>query len=118
VFLKGIDRITMPVAHGEGRFLTPTQADLERLTAAGQIVLRYVDPATGEPTEVYPANPNGSPLGVAGVCDPTGQILGLMPHPERFVSPFHHPRWTRYPKDALPSPDGLKLFTNAVEALN
>jgi phosphoribosylformylglycinamidine synthase len=114
VFLKGIDRIAMPSAHGEGRFLTATDEDLATLGQNGQVVLKYINPTTGEPTESYPDNPNGSPSGVAGVCDPTGRILGLMPHPERFVSPLHHPRWTRFPKNALPSPDGLKLFTNAV----
>lgn len=117
VFLKDIQQIAMPSAHGEGRFMTATGDQLAALQARGQVVLQYVDKSTGEPTEVYPANPNGSPLGVAGVCDPTGRILGLMPHPERFVSPLHHPNWTRYPKNALPSPDGLKLFNNAVSAL-
>ena len=97
--------------------MTATGDQLAALQAQGQVVLQYVDKSTGEPTEVYPANPNGSPMGVAGVCDPTGRILGLMPHPERFVSPLHHPNWTRYPKNALPSPDGLKLFKNAVSAL-
>lgn len=117
VFLQGIKSIAMPSAHGEGRFLTASAEQLAALQANGQVVLNYVDPATGEPTEQYPLNPNGSPQGVAGVCDPTGRILGLMPHPERFVSPLHHPNWTRFPKNALPTPDGLKLFTNAVAAL-
>lgn len=117
VFLKGIERIAMPAAHGEGRFLTSTPAELKALEAAGQVVLRYVDPATGKPTEEYPANPNGSPGAVAGVCDPTGRVFGLMPHPERFTSPLHHPSWTRFPKDAPPSADGLKIFTNAVAAI-
>jgi phosphoribosylformylglycinamidine synthase len=117
VFLRGIERISMPSAHGEGRFLTATTAELDSLEANGQVVLKYVDSVSGQPTEAYPANPNGSPRGVAGVCDPTGRVLGLMPHPERFVSPLHHPNWTRFPKDAPPTADGLKLFTNAVEAL-
>lgn len=117
VFLKGIESISMPSAHGEGRFLTATSTELDALESAGQVVLRYVDPATGQPTETYPANPNGSPRGVAGVCDPTGRVFGLMPHPERFTSPLHHPNWTRFPRDAQPSADGLKIFTNAVAAM-
>ncbi len=117
VFLKGIERIAMPSAHGEGRFLTATADELAGLVHENQVVLQYVNPLTGDPTETYPDNPNGSPMGVAGVCDPTGRILGLMPHPERFVSPLHHPRWSRFPKNAQPSPDGLKLFQNAVSFL-
>lgn len=106
--------IELPVAHGEGQFLTSLTHDLERLSARGQIVLRYAD-QQGRPTETYPANPNGSPGGVAGVCDPTGRILGLMPHPERFVEPWQHPRWTRsqsHPEHG----DGLALFAAATAA--
>ena len=117
VFLQGITSISMPSAHGEGRFMTSSPEELTQLQSNGQVVLRYIDPTSGQPTEQYPANPNGSPLGVAGVCDPTGRILGLMPHPERFVTPLHHPNWTRFPKNALPSADGLKLFTNAIASL-
>lgn len=117
VFLTGIEKISMPSAHGEGRFMTATHNELDTLQANGQVVLQYVDQSTGKPTECYPLNPNGSPRGVAGVCDPTGRILGLMPHPERFVSPLHHPNWTRFPKDQLPPADGLKLFQNAVNCL-
>ena len=76
------------VPHGRRR------RPLTALEAAGQVVLRYVD-EPGRPTQDYPANPNGSPGAVAGLCDPTGRIFGLMPHPERYVDPLHHPRWTR-----------------------
>ncbi|MHC5544124.1 phosphoribosylformylglycinamidine synthase subunit PurQ, partial [Singulisphaera rosea] len=69
----------------------------------------------GRPTQEYPANPNGSPSAVAGLCDPTGRIFGLMPHPERFVIPQHHPRWTRRPSDARC--DGFGFFQSAVDAL-
>ena len=87
--------IELPVAHGEGRFVTAEPRDLDALDRAGQIVLKYAD-AEGRPTEDYPANPNGSAGAVAGLCDPTGRIFGLMPHPERFIEPWHHPRWTRH----------------------
>ena len=108
--------IELPVAHGEGRFVLERPSDLDALDRDGQIVLKYAD-EQGRPTEAYPDNPNGSTGAVAGVCDPTGRILGLMPHPERFVAPWHHPRWTRQPgQDGEPG-DGLALFRNAVDAL-
>jgi phosphoribosylformylglycinamidine synthase subunit PurQ / glutaminase len=108
--------IELPVAHGEGRFVTAYPADLERLDGAGQIVLKYADRA-GHPTEEYPANPNGSARGIAGVCDDTGRIFGLMPHPERFVEPWHHPRWTRLDGGLPELGDGLGIFTSAVKSL-
>jgi phosphoribosylformylglycinamidine synthase len=81
------------------------------------VVLRYVD-EDGRPTEAYPANPNGSPAGVAGVCDPTGRIFGLMPHPERHIEGLQHPRWTRADKAVDGEPgDGLRLFRDAVDAV-
>jgi phosphoribosylformylglycinamidine synthase subunit PurQ / glutaminase len=113
-FLTDAEPIELPVAHGEGKFLTADPGALAALERSGQVVLRYVD-EHGRPTEAYPANPNGSPGGVAGLCDPSGRIFGLMPHPERHVDPLHHPRWTRLgPK---PEGDGLRIFRNAVAAL-
>ena len=113
-FLSEGGMIELPVAHGEGKFLTAAPATLAELEAAGQVVLRYVD-AERTPTTCYPANPNGSAGAVAGVCDPTGQILGLMPHPERFVDPLHHPRWTR--RGCRGEGDGLQIFRSAIAAL-
>ncbi|MFO0959521.1 MAG: phosphoribosylformylglycinamidine synthase subunit PurQ [Isosphaeraceae bacterium] len=109
-FVTDDEPIELPSAHGEGKFLTADGAAL----GSGQVVFRYLD-GSGQPTEQFPANPNGSPGGVAGVCDPTGRILGLMPHPERNVDPLHHPRWTRRP--ASTEGDGLRIFRNAVNAL-
>jgi phosphoribosylformylglycinamidine synthase len=106
----------LPVAHGEGRFVLAASEELAELDRAGQIVLKYVD-REGRPTESYPDNPNGSPAAVAGICDPTGRIFGLMPHPERFVEPWHNPRWTRRQGGAQGSGDGLAIFANAVAAL-
>ncbi|MBV8232523.1 MAG: phosphoribosylformylglycinamidine synthase I [Planctomycetaceae bacterium] len=114
-FLTDADPIELPVAHGEGKFLLADPSALATLEAAGQVVLRYADEA-GRPTEEYPANPNGSPRAVAGVCDPTGRIFGLMPHPERYVDPLHHPRWTRRAPGR--EPDGLRIFRNAIAALS
>ena len=102
VFLSGIERMYLPMAHAEGKFVARDGETLQRLDAAGQLVLRYV------PED----NPNGVQMHVAGVCDATGRVLGLMPHPERHIDPTQHPRWTR--GDAGPVGDGLKLFTNAV----
>jgi phosphoribosylformylglycinamidine synthase I len=109
-FLTGIDRLFVPVAHGEGRFLCRMDWQLEGLRQAGQAVLRYVD-AEGNPGG-YPVNPNGSQGDIAGICDATGRVLGLMPHPERHVLPTQHPRWTRLGLAA--EGEGLALFRNAV----
>lgn len=105
VFLRGIRELYLPMAHGEGRFVVRDQAELIRLENAGQLALRYVEGVTG-------GNPNGSTADVAGMCDPTGRVFGLMPHPERNVHLTHHPRWTRLDRNRMP--DGLRIFQNAV----
>jgi phosphoribosylformylglycinamidine synthase len=115
-FVADGEPIELPVAHGEGKFVVAERQALAALEAAGQVVLRYVD-ESGHPTQDYPANPNGSMGGVAGLCDPTGRVFGLMPHPERFVDPIHHPRWTRRNLPPNAEGDGLRIFRNAVEAL-
>jgi phosphoribosylformylglycinamidine synthase len=114
-FLSGREPIELPVAHGEGKFLMTDEPAIERLEAAGQIVLQYAD-EDDKPTQSYPANPNGSARAIAGVCDPTGRILGLMPHPERHIEPLQHPRWTRHRGKLPPVGDGMRIFTNAVAA--
>ncbi len=111
VFLKSPTRIYLPVAHGQGKFVTSTPKVLAILNENDQIAFRYTTPDGSEPT--YPDNPNGSVEHIAGITDPTGRILGLMPHPERHVHRTHHPRWTRNPQDS--TPDGLAIFKNAVE---
>jgi phosphoribosylformylglycinamidine synthase subunit PurQ / glutaminase len=110
-FLTGIDRLHAPVAHGEGKFLCRKEWIVRGLSAqTDQIVLRYVD-ETGRRAG-YPVNPNGSQDDIAGVCDASGRVLGLMPHPERHVLGTQHPQWTRHGlKD---EGEGLKLFRNAV----
>jgi phosphoribosylformylglycinamidine synthase len=110
-FLKGYHQLQLPIAHGEGNFICRDTWILKGLEQAGQVVLRYVD-ADGKPGG-YPINPNGSQGDVAGVCDPTGRVLGLMPHPERHAVPTQHPQWTRL--GLAPEGDGLRLFRNAVE---
>lgn len=110
-FLKGCRRLYLPVAHGEGRFLCRAEWILKGLMQSGQVVLKYVD--GDDKSGLYPINPNGSQGDIAGVCDTTGRVLGLMPHPERHVLPTQHPQWTRH--GLAPEGDGLKLFRNAVE---
>jgi phosphoribosylformylglycinamidine synthase len=115
-FVMFDDPIELPVAHGEGKFVTADPGLPKTLETAGQIVLQYAG-SDGAPTQEYPANPNGSVHAVAGVCDPTGRIFGLMPHPERFVLPWHHPRWTRRAAGAPQDGDGLRIFASAVRAV-
>ncbi len=104
------ERIRLPVANGEGRFYAEPET-LERIEEAGLVALRYVD-AEGRPTEDYPENPNGSMAAIAGLCDPSGRILGLMPHPERFVRAQQHPDWRGRP--AGERPDGLAFFEQVI----
>lgn len=110
VFFPEAGQIALPVAHAEGKFVTKAKDDLKKLIDSGQVVFRYCAPDGSEPD--YPDNPNGSMDRIAGVCDSTGRVLGLMPHPERFVRREQHPNWTRggLPKEG----DGLALFRNAV----
>jgi phosphoribosylformylglycinamidine synthase len=114
-FLHGIDHLYLPVAHAEGKFVARDEATLQRLNEAGQLVLRYTqspEPCLLSPGPVpYPANPNGAELNVAGLCDETGRVFGLMPHPERHIDPTQHPRWTREDRRRG---DGLGIFENAV----
>ena len=84
-----------------------------RLQEENLIARQYVDPEPHDPTQDYPANPNGSPLGIAGLTDPTGRVLGLMPHPEAFHHVTNHPGWTR----GEVSPPGTIIFANAVKYL-
>jgi phosphoribosylformylglycinamidine synthase len=119
VFLQGIRELELPVAHAEGKFVPRDAAAFNQLDSAGQLLLRYsqrLEAKAGAPNPSspvpYPDNPNGSIGDVAGVCDATGRVFGLMPHPERFVDPTQHPSWTRKPKRE--AADGLRIFQNAV----
>jgi phosphoribosylformylglycinamidine synthase len=111
VFLKSPARIYLPVAHGEGKFVTSSPEVLAILNENDQVAFRYTSADGSEPS--YPDNPNGSVEHIAGITDPTGRVLGLMPHPERYVHRTHHPQWTRLGPDH--QPDGLAIFSNAVK---
>jgi phosphoribosylformylglycinamidine synthase len=111
VFLQGIREIELPVAHAEGKFVVRDAKIFDRMQAAGRFVMRYAA-RPGANSVSYPDNPNGAMGDVAGICDETGRVFGLMPHPERFVDSTQHPRWTREP--GREAGDGLRLFQNAV----
>lgn len=113
IWTAGMGHFELPIAHGEGKFIPKSEAIRKALRDSGQIALVYATeegmPAGGK----APANPNGSVDDIAGVCDATGLVFGLMPHPERYVDPTQHPAWTR--QKPLPREGaGLKIFQNAV----
>lgn len=107
IFTKGIEKMYLPVAHGEGKFV----ADEETLKAV-DVAVYYAD-GNDKPTMSYPDNPNGSMNCIAGICDSSGRIFGLMPHPERYVTGSQHPRWTG--ENIGQQGDGFKIFQNAVD---
>jgi phosphoribosylformylglycinamidine synthase len=117
LWTAGLDTLDLPARHAEGKFLTAGPQVDERLRAGRQIVARYLDPE-GRPTERWPFNPSGSPGGVAGVCDPTGRLLGLMPHPDAYIYPFQHPLWARWKAERREPTEGggLAIFRNGVDA--
>jgi phosphoribosylformylglycinamidine synthase subunit PurQ / glutaminase len=121
VFTNGISQIELPVRHGEGQFYA-SDDDIAALSRENQIVLRYADEKGDAAKGCWPLNPNGALHDVAGICDPSGRIFGLMPHPEAFHHFTNHPDWTGK-KEALArqsksisdeSGDGLQIFRNAV----
>ena len=129
IWTSGMTRIDCPVRHGEGKFVMPEITDFDRLAANNQLTVRYVDPKTeigkgitDEPLP-FPISPNGSMRNIAGVCDSTGLVFGLMPHPEAVYAKWLHPHHTR---GNAPGPEksdslgewegeGLQIFRNAVE---
>ncbi len=122
--------VEFPIAHAEGKFIPLNDDVMKSIEDNCQIVFRYTDPVDPDSCASgmieYPLNPNQSTANIAGICDPTGRVLGLMPHPERYLTCENHPRWTRKKNgstNGLPiaaweeegTPDGLPLFKNAVE---
>ncbi len=111
VFTKGIENIYLPVRHGEGKFVAKNLQVLEKLKKGNHIVFQYVD--TEGKSAGYPHNPNGSVDNIAAICDKTGRVFGMMPHPEAFQHMTNHPRWTR---EELPEEGaGITIFRNMVE---
>jgi len=116
IFIETDRQIYLPVAHAEGKVVARDATALKKLKADGQIAFKYVDKDGKEGP--YPVNPNGSMDSIAGLTDATGRVLGLMPHPERFVRPTQHPHWSRLkilnPKFEILNSDGMTIFNNAV----
>jgi phosphoribosylformylglycinamidine synthase len=116
VWTRGLDHLEFPSRHGEGKFLVEPDVR-KRLEQENLVAVRYVDPH-GKTTEEWPHNPNGSEAAIAGICDPSGRLFGLMPHPDAFLYPFQHPQWTRrrYTGSAEEEGQGLVIFRNGVDA--
>ncbi|MGA7144336.1 MAG: phosphoribosylformylglycinamidine synthase subunit PurQ, partial [Desulfobacterales bacterium] len=121
IFTAGMDTLELPVRHGEGKFYAE-EAVLHRLMDGNQVVLQYALPGGNPAERQFPFNPNGSVDDIAGICDPSGRIFGLMPHPEAFNHPTNHPDWPRIKEkqkrsrentESVPTP-GIRLFQNAV----
>jgi phosphoribosylformylglycinamidine synthase len=113
IWTRGLaELIDCPVAHGEGNFVVRDVSVVEELKASGQIALVYTLPDGSLAEGAYPYNPNGSILDIAGICNPAGNVLGLMPHPEDNVLAFQHPGWARHSRRAGNS--GLPIFQNGV----
>ena len=106
-----VELIACPVAHGEGKFVAQASSLLNTLALNDQVALTYVQPDGSPANGFYPANPNGSALDIAGICNPAGNVLGLMPHPENHIHPTQHPLWTR----GVTAASGLPLFENGVK---
>ena len=102
-FVEEGERYAFPIAHAEGKFVA-SDATLDRLEREGHVVFRYA------------RNPNGSLRDIAGICDATGRVLGLMPHPERHLEPWHHPSWTR--QGLAEEADGHRFFRRMVAAVS
>ena len=124
IFTRGIDRLELPVRHGEGKFYAPMRMSWSAWWPPTRwccaMPCRTARPARG----LFPDNPNGSLDDIAGICDPTGRIFGLMPHPEAYNHWTNHPDWTRRkhmrrlnPGSAPPGVPGTRIFENAVDFL-
>jgi phosphoribosylformylglycinamidine synthase len=113
VFTRGVKSLYLPVRHGEGKFIAKDRAALKRIHEDQRVVVQYSDEHCRTATMDYPYNPNGAVDAIAGICDETGRIFGLMPHPEAYLHYTNHPRWTRekLPEEGM----GLALFKNAVK---
>lgn len=107
--------IELPIAHGEGKFVAADESVVRALWEDGQIALTYARPDGSLAKGAAPFNPNGSTDDIAGVCDATGLVFGLMPHPERYVDPLQHPAWTRQQQPLPRQGHGLQFFANAVQ---
>lgn len=114
IFTRGVEKgVYFPIRHGEGKFVASSPAVMQRIEEKNLAVLKYSLPDYSSPTMEFPLNPNGSEHAIAGICDETGLLMGLMPHPEAFTHFTNHPRWTR--EKLAEEGEGLILFRNAME---
>ena len=113
VYTRGLRGVYLPVRHGEGKFIAGTKRVLGRLHRKNLVTAQYSAADYGAPALEYPLNPNGSVDAIAGICDESGRLFGLMPHPEAYTHRTNHPRWTReeLPEEGM----GLAFFKNAVD---
>ena len=124
VFTRGLEWLELPVRHGEGKCYANSET-LDRLEANGQVALRYALPDGAPAAGAFPDNPNGSLRDIAGICDTTGRVFGLMPHPEGYHHPSNHPDWTRRKEKARRTgtpfsqgvTPGIRVFQNAFDYL-
>ena len=122
IFTKGISTLELPVRHGEGKFYAKGEI-IDRLIEKNQVVIRYADEESRPAQGRWPFNPNGSLYDIAGVCDSTGRIFGVMPHPEAYNHYTNHPDWTRKREELArmgkeieqEEGEGITIFRNAVE---
>ena len=122
IFTRGMSQIELPVRHGEGKFYAPEE-DIHHIIENNQLVMQYADENGDDANGQWPMNPNGSLKDIAGICDPTGRIFGLMPHPEAFNHFTNHPDWARRKEELIrkgksiepQDGDGIRIFQNAVE---
>ena len=121
VFTRGLEHLELPVRHGEGKFYAE-ESVIKDLEERNQVVVRYADSEGNSANGSYPENPNGSMNDIAGICDSTGRVFGLMPHPEAYNHWTNHPNWTlfkeRYRRGGEPYPQegyGIQIFRNAVD---
>ncbi len=112
IFASPEESLELPVAHGEGKLVARDPRVIKELIENGQIAYRYAGANGGVP--VYPDDPNGSVDNIAGICDKSGRVFGLMPHPERYVAGYQHPRWTRENRGDQEG-EGLRMFRRAVD---
>jgi phosphoribosylformylglycinamidine synthase subunit PurQ / glutaminase len=124
VFTKGLKYLHLPVAHGEGNFYADKKT-LSKILKNNLVALRYVKPDNNPANGEFPYNPNGSIEDIAAICDKSGRIMGMMPHPERNILFTHRDNWTtlkeRYRREGMEVPEdgeGLAIFKNAVNYFN
>ncbi len=121
VWTRGLTDMDLPVRHGEGKFVVRTNEAMNALAGRGLIAVRYAAREAGRNDVSYPDDPNGSDGHVAGICDPTGRVFGLMPHPEAFLHAENHPQWalreTTLPRGrGRARGEGLRILANGVRA--